>query len=54
MKRAETTRHFLASQGIPLHRMSVISYGESKAIGANETTEGQAANRRVTINVVAN
>ena len=54
MRRAEATRHFLASQGVPLHRMSVISYGESQPLGANETTAAQAMNRRVTINVVSN
>ena len=54
LKRAEATRHYLAAQGVPLHRMSVISYGETKPMGANETPEGQAMNRRVTINVVGN
>jgi peptidoglycan-associated lipoprotein len=54
LKRAEATRQFLASQGVPLHRMSVISYGEKQPIGANETTAGQAMNRRVVINVVSN
>jgi peptidoglycan-associated lipoprotein len=54
LKRAEATRHFLASQGVPLHRMSVISYGETQPIGANETTAGQTMNRRVVINVVGN
>jgi outer membrane protein OmpA-like peptidoglycan-associated protein len=54
LKRAEATRNFLASQGAPLHRMSVISFGESKPLGSNETSEGQMQNRRVTINVVAN
>jgi outer membrane protein OmpA-like peptidoglycan-associated protein len=54
LRRAETTRSFLASQGVPLHRMSVISYGEAKPIGSNQTAEGQGQNRRVTINVVGN
>jgi outer membrane protein OmpA-like peptidoglycan-associated protein len=54
LRRAEVTRHFLAAQGVPLHRMSVISYGERQPLGANETTEGQAMNRRVTINIVSN
>jgi len=30
----------------------VISYGEIKPTAANDTTEGQAANRRATIVVV--
>ena len=53
LKRAEATRHFLAEQGVPLHRMSVISYGELKPLSSNETTQGQSDNRRVTLVVVA-
>jgi outer membrane protein OmpA-like peptidoglycan-associated protein len=53
MKRAVSTRDFLAEQGIPLHRMSVISYGEIKPTASNDTTEGQATNRRATIVIVA-
>jgi outer membrane protein OmpA-like peptidoglycan-associated protein len=53
MKRAVATRDFLAQQGIPLHRMSVVSYGEIKPTASNDTAEGQAANRRATIVVVA-
>jgi len=53
MKRAVATRDFVAQQGIPLHRMSVVSYGEIKPAASNDTAEGQAANRRATIVVVA-
>lgn len=51
-RRAEAVRRFLSSQGIPLHRMSVISYGESAPIADNKTREGRATNRRVAIVVL--
>jgi len=37
---------------IPLHRMNVISYGEEKPAGPNNTRDGRAANRRVVIRVL--
>ncbi|MCP4205330.1 MAG: OmpA family protein [bacterium] len=47
-KRAETVRRYLSKEhGIALHRMSVISYGESSPIADNETREGRETNRRV-------
>jgi outer membrane protein OmpA-like peptidoglycan-associated protein len=52
--RAEAVRRYLSSeQGIPLHRMSVISYGESRPAADNGTREGRAANRRVEIRVLS-
>jgi outer membrane protein OmpA-like peptidoglycan-associated protein len=51
-KRAEAVRRFLSAEGIPLHRMSVISYGESAPVADNKTREGRAANRRVVIVVL--
>ncbi len=38
--------------GFPLHRMSVISYGESAPVGDNKTKEGRANNRRVVVVVL--
>jgi outer membrane protein OmpA-like peptidoglycan-associated protein len=53
-KRAETVRRYLNTQhGIPLHRMSVISYGESKPVADNGTREGRAQNRRVEVKVLS-
>jgi peptidoglycan-associated lipoprotein len=49
MKRAEATRAFLNAQGIPLHRMSAISYGELKPKASNDTSQGRAENRRAVI-----
>jgi len=51
--RAEAVRNYLAeSGGIPLHAMNVISYGESKPVAANNTSEGRAKNRRVVVRVL--
>jgi peptidoglycan-associated lipoprotein len=52
-RRAESVRRYLSSQGgIPLHRMAVISYGETAPVADNSTREGRAANRRVTLVVL--
>jgi outer membrane protein OmpA-like peptidoglycan-associated protein len=51
--RAEAVRNYLAEKaGIPLHAMNIISYGESKPVAANTTSEGRAQNRRVVVRVL--
>jgi len=50
--RAEAARYYLAKQGIPLHRMSSISYGEAVPVADNDSTEGRAQNRRVVLVVL--
>lgn len=51
--RAEATRRYLnASAGIALHRMSVISYGESAPMTDNGTRNGRQQNRRVALVVL--
>ncbi len=52
LKRAEAVRDYLHEQGIPLHLMEAISYGETRPIADNKTAEGRAANRRVEILVL--
>ncbi|MFC1849172.1 OmpA family protein [candidate division CSSED10-310 bacterium] len=47
MKRAEAVRRYLSQKGIPLHRMSTISFGETKPVADNSTVEGRKQNRRV-------
>ena len=51
--RAEAVRRFLNSRGIPLHRMSTISYGATQPVADNTSRAGRAANRRVAILVMA-
>jgi peptidoglycan-associated lipoprotein len=53
MERAEAVKAYLYEQHqIPLHRMNVISYGEEKPAGPNNTRDGRATNRRVVIRVL--
>ena len=50
--RAEAVRRYLAENGIPLHRIATISYGEGRAIASNNTSQGRSQNRRVVIQVL--
>lgn len=53
LARAEAVRDYLHDGcGLPLHRMSVISYGERKPLADNKTRAGRAKNRRVQIVVL--
>ena len=53
MARAKAAKTYLYTQHrIPLHRMSIFSYGESKPIAENDTPQNRAINRRITIVVV--
>lgn len=53
LDRAEAVRNYLSmSQGIPLARMSTISYGESAPAQPNNTREGRMQNRRVVLVVL--
>lgn len=52
-ERAMAVRRYLNEQdGIPLHAISVISYGETKPVADNGTPDGRAKNRRVVIQVL--
>ncbi len=54
LQRAEAVRRYLNREhDIPLHRMSVISYGEAESIADNGTRQGRAQNRRVVLVVLA-
>jgi outer membrane protein OmpA-like peptidoglycan-associated protein len=53
LERAEAVKRYLyESHQIPLHKMNVISYGETKPVGENKTKAGRAQNRRVVIKVL--
>jgi outer membrane protein OmpA-like peptidoglycan-associated protein len=51
--RAEAVRLFFNRQGVPLNRMSTISYGDTAPVAPNNTREGRAQNRRVVVIVMA-
>ena len=51
-ERAEAVRRYLSENGIPLHRISTISYGKSRPIAENTTKAGRSKNRRVVIQVL--
>lgn len=52
-QRAEAVRRYLSNEhAIPLHRIAVISYGESAPLIDNKTRENRAMNRRVTLVVL--
>jgi peptidoglycan-associated lipoprotein len=51
--RADSVRKYLNTHhDIPLHRMSTISYGESKPLEPNDTKSNRAQNRRVVLLVM--
>ena len=53
LERAEAVKRYLYEQHqVPLHKISVISYGEEKPIAPNNTRAGRAQNRRVVIKVL--
>ena len=53
LERAETVRRYLSHHhGFALHRLSVISYGESEPMVANDTRENRSRNRRVVLVVL--
>ena len=51
--RAESVRRYLSQQHqVPLHRINVISYGETSPVADNKTREGRSQNRRVALVVL--
>jgi len=52
LERAEAVRLYLNQQGFPLHRINVISYGDTAPIDSNKTREGRSHNRRVNLVVL--
>jgi peptidoglycan-associated lipoprotein len=54
LERAQAVEHYLYEQyQIPLHKMNIISYGETKPVAPNKTKADRAQNRRVVIRVLA-
>jgi outer membrane protein OmpA-like peptidoglycan-associated protein len=52
-ERAETVRLFMNQHGVPLNRMSTISYGKQDPAADNKTRAGRAQNRRVVLIVMS-
>ena len=51
LRRAQTVRRYLESNGISRSRMVVRGFGEKRPIATNATDEGRASNRRVDIRI---
>jgi chemotaxis protein MotB len=45
---------FLASNGVPADRLAAAGYAETRPVASNDTTQGQAQNRRIEIIVMPN
>ena len=52
-ERAEAVRLFMNQHGVPLNRMSTISYGKEDPVADNKTSAGRAQNRRVVLIVMS-
>jgi peptidoglycan-associated lipoprotein len=52
-RRADAVLRFLHTQGVPLHHMNAISYGEAAPRASNATANGRAENRRVVLVVMS-
>ena len=52
IRRAESVKKYLVSQGIEAKRIYVEGKGESQPVADNKTTEGRAKNRRVQIEAI--
>ena len=56
MRRAVSLKNYLAGQGVPVDRMTIIlrTYGECVPVASNETDEGRALNRRAELKEFGN
>ncbi len=52
-QRAEAVRVFMNRHGVPLNRMSTISFGEKEPVADNNTRAGRSENRRVVLIVMS-
>lgn len=52
--RADAVRRYLITEhAIPIHRISIISYGETRPVAGNDSREGRSQNRRVEVRVLS-
>jgi outer membrane protein OmpA-like peptidoglycan-associated protein len=52
-ERAEAVRRYLNQHGVPLNRISTISYGPDAPVAPNTNRDGRKANRRVVLIVLS-
>jgi type IX secretion system PorP/SprF family membrane protein len=52
LRRARAVRDYLRRQGVPLERLTMMSYGEAMPKRSNGSHDGRAVNRRTELNVV--
>ena len=52
LKRAESVKNYLISQGIEANRIVAKGFGESQPVANNATAQGKAQNRRTEISVL--
>ena len=48
-RRAASVKDVLVKSGIEADRLTTVGYGESRPVASNDTEEGRAKNRRVSI-----
>jgi outer membrane protein OmpA-like peptidoglycan-associated protein len=51
-QRADAVLRYLHDKGLPLHRLSSVSYGETQPVASNMNKAGRAKNRRVVLVVL--
>ena len=54
LSRAEAVKEYLHEKHqVPLHKINIVSYGETRPVAPNTTKAGRAKNRRIVVRVVA-
>ena len=51
--RASSVVRLLIEGGVDARRLAALGYGETRPVESNDTPQGRAANRRVTVTVMS-